>query len=556
MFRNLFGNAFRSTSRRRPTRSKLAFDTIETLETRLVLFAASGNAWPTSQLITISFEPDGTNLGGVNSDLASKFNGNSNLAGRWQSEILRAAETWSEATNINFVVVSDNGAASGSGKYQQGDPGFGDIRIGGYDFQNTSLARAYMPPTANNFSVAGDIAFNTGIAYGVGQGYDLYSVALHELGHALGLDHTSASSSAAMWSSYNGIKTKLGADDIAGIRSIYSANGSREVDDYDVKTGNNTVGTATDITGKIVKSSASAVVTELDITTSTDVDYYKFTAPRWTDDTVVVSMQASGLSMLSPKLTVYAADQKTVLGTATATTQYGGTVKVTLTGVGNNDVFYIKAEDSGTSAFGVGNYAITVDLGATTTPTATPPKTTMANGATPSSKGGVAEGGGEFDDIISPTPVIQTISPDTGASSTDLTTSSSHIVLSGVAPLLSTVEIYENGHSIGSFLSLLGAWSYSVPGTLADGNYTFMAQGHGLLGLGLLSGGNSDPVTVTIDTKAPVAPSLNLTTGDQATSMTGTSDPSALITIYDNGVVYATTTADGHGNWSLSTAGA
>ncbi len=554
MFRTLFGNAFRSTTRRRTTRSKFGLDTIESLETRLVLFAASGNAWPTSQLITISFEPDGTNLGGVNSDLFKEFNGNSNLAGRWQSEILRAAQTWSEATNINFVVVADNGAASGSGKNQQGDTGFGDIRIGGYDFQNTSLARAYMPPTANNFSVGGDIAFNTGIAYGVGQGYDLYSVALHELGHALGLDHTSASSSAAMWSSYNGIKTKLSADDIAGIRSIYSGNDVRDVDSYEGKSGNNSFATATDISSEPTKAAASAVIDGLDITTATDTDYYKFTAPKWTDDTVVVSMQATGLSMLAPKLTVYAADQKTVIGTATGTSS--GTVKVTLTGVDSGEVFYVKAEAASPSSFSVGNYAITLDLGAKTAPTAASPKTTMANGKTPTSKGGVAEGGGEFDDILSPVPVIQTISPDTGASSTDLTTSSSHIVLSGVAPLLSTVTIFQNGQSIGSFLSLLGAWSYSVPGTLADGNYTFVAQGHGLLGLGLLSGGYSDPVTVTIDTTAPAAPSLNLTTGDQATSMSGTSDPSALITIYDNGQVYATTTADGHGNWSLNTPGA
>ena len=148
MFRKLFGNAFLSRSRRRITRSKLALDTIESLETRLVLYAATGNAWPTSQIITISFQPDGTNLGGVNSDLFKEFNGNSNLAGRWQTEILRAAQTWSEVTNINFVLVADNGTASGGGKYQQGDPGFGDIRIGGYDFNNSSLARAYMPPPA------------------------------------------------------------------------------------------------------------------------------------------------------------------------------------------------------------------------------------------------------------------------------------------------------------------------------------------------------------------------------------------------------------------------
>lgn len=122
-----------ATSRRhqRNWRRESAFESIESLESRLVLYAATGNAWPASELVTISFEPDGTNLGGVNSDLFSEFNSNPNLAGRWQSEILRAAQVWSQVTNINFAVVGDSGAASGSGSYQQGDPTFGDIRIGG-----------------------------------------------------------------------------------------------------------------------------------------------------------------------------------------------------------------------------------------------------------------------------------------------------------------------------------------------------------------------------------------------------------------------------------------
>src|SRR5689334_16626090 len=56
---------------------------IEQLEDRVVLYAVSGNAWPNPDLITISFEPDGTNLGGVYSNLNSAL---SSLSG-WQNEI-------------------------------------------------------------------------------------------------------------------------------------------------------------------------------------------------------------------------------------------------------------------------------------------------------------------------------------------------------------------------------------------------------------------------------------------------------------------------------------
>jgi hypothetical protein len=47
---------------------------LETLESRLVPYATTGNAWPQPNLVTISFEPDGTNLGGVSSNLFAAFN--------------------------------------------------------------------------------------------------------------------------------------------------------------------------------------------------------------------------------------------------------------------------------------------------------------------------------------------------------------------------------------------------------------------------------------------------------------------------------------------------
>ncbi|MDB5388747.1 MAG: hypothetical protein JWM11_4393 [Planctomycetaceae bacterium] len=533
----------------------------ETLESRLVLFAASGDAWPSAAVITISFEPDGTNLGGVNSNLNQAFNGNSDLNGRWQSEILRAAQVWAQATDINFVVVSDNGAASGSGKNEQGDPGFGDIRIGGYNFGNSSLAGAYMPPPDNNYSVAGDIVFNTGASYGIGQNYDLFTVAVHEFGHALGLDHTSASSSAELWASYNGVKPKLSADDIAGIRSIYSGNAARSADDYDAAAPNNTITTATDVTSELVRTKSSAVISDLDLTATTDVDFYAVTVPKWTADTMIVSVQSTGLSLLSPKLTVYAADQKTILGTATGLNQYGTTVSVSVGNVTSGQTYYVKVEGADTSPFSVGSYGLILDLGAKTSPTVTPPKTTKANGKTPSSGGGVAEGGGTFDEILAPTPTIEAISPDTGVSSTDRTTSSTKIVLNGVGSIASVVEVFENGVSLGKTLDLLGIWSFSVPGNLSDGSYTFTAKGTSLLGQDL---GVSDSFTVKIDTQSPNAPTFAPISGTTApngtfttkpTLLSGSTDASNLITIYDNGAVIGTTTADGSGNWSYNFSG-
>src|SRR6516164_5842402 len=116
-------SAFANTLRFRPN--------LESLESRVVPYSASGNAWPNPQLVTISFMPDGTNLGGTTSNLFSVFNQKFGSASTWQNQILKAAQVWAQQTNLNFAVVSDNGSASGSGNYQQGDPGVGDIRIGG-----------------------------------------------------------------------------------------------------------------------------------------------------------------------------------------------------------------------------------------------------------------------------------------------------------------------------------------------------------------------------------------------------------------------------------------
>src|SRR3954471_2128365 len=108
----------RSTARRsRPA--------LESLESRLVLYSATGNAWLNPATITISFVPDGTSLGGATSNLVSAFNSNPALNGRWQDQILKAAQVWAQRTNINFAVVPDDGAPSGAGDYQQGDPNHG-----------------------------------------------------------------------------------------------------------------------------------------------------------------------------------------------------------------------------------------------------------------------------------------------------------------------------------------------------------------------------------------------------------------------------------------------
>ena len=78
------------------------------------------------------------------------------------------------------------------------------------------------------------MTFNTGQSFNVGSTYDLFTVAMHEFGHALGLGESSVSG-AVEYGTYTGRKTGLASDDIAGIRSIYSSNAARTADAYNTE---------------------------------------------------------------------------------------------------------------------------------------------------------------------------------------------------------------------------------------------------------------------------------------------------------------------------------
>ena len=69
-----------------------------------------------------------------------------------------------------------------------------------------------------------------------------------------------------MYGTYTGKKTGLASDDIAGIRSIYSANGPRTADAYNTGgASNGTLSTAASINSLISTSSLTALVPNLDI---------------------------------------------------------------------------------------------------------------------------------------------------------------------------------------------------------------------------------------------------------------------------------------------------
>ncbi len=282
-------NHTRRTSPARAPRPRLA---VEARESRTVPYALTGGAWPHPELITLSFVPDGTVVasngsGYVTSDLSARFGARFGSASRWQAEFLRAAQVWAQQTNLNFAVVADDGTPFGQGAYVQGDPGMGDVRIAGYNFGTNALASAAVPPPQNNYSAAGDVTVNTAQPFNIGSTYDLFTVAVHEIGHALGVGHATLSGS-VMYPVYTGRKTALTADDVAAVRAVYG--GARAPDAFDANGANQTLSAADNLTPLLSATTETAVVSGLDVTTTADVDYYRFVAPSGTSGTLRVTV--------------------------------------------------------------------------------------------------------------------------------------------------------------------------------------------------------------------------------------------------------------------------
>jgi hypothetical protein len=367
---------------------------VEELEARIVPYNVTGNAWPQPQLITISIVPDGTILGynqngAIGSTLQSDFTARFGSSAAWMKQIELAAQVWAKATNINFAVVADDGVDYGTvdGYNEQGDPNIGDIRIGG--FQDTGagyLAQAYQPPPDNNYSIAGDIWFNTSEPFHIGATYDLFTVAAHEIGHALGMDH-SGSPSAVMAPYYPGTETGLTTDDVQGIESIYSGGSPRAHDAYNQLIHNNTFLTAAPFT--VNSSTLTAQLSTLDITIVSQNEYFKFVAPA--AGTLKLSIQSAGLSLLSPRVWVFNSAE-TQLGYKSGAGSYGTTLSLNISGIAAGHTYYIKVNGSEATALGTGNYALSLSLGANAVPPVTPPNTLTPNGNPIVSGGSMPEG--------------------------------------------------------------------------------------------------------------------------------------------------------------------
>ena len=340
------------------SRNRAVRPVVEGLEGRFLLYAYTGDHFAIGSRITWSIMPDGTSLGGTTSNLVSTLDSRIG-AGTWEQLIRDAFAQWEQYGNVNLVQVADDGEPINSGNYQQGNPNFGDIRIGGFAQASNVLAFTLLPPPSFGGSDSGDIFFNTSQVWNFGSTFDLGTVAVHEIGHAVAGLGESSDPNAAEYEYYTGIKG-LDQDDVNGIQAVW---GPRAEDAIAKATGNFTAAKAADITGYINPYNNVIVLPNQDVASPTESYWFKVTTPSNTNTSIWVQIQSAGLSELSPKVQIYNSNLQGLSQTAAPWYAYGTTIWATAPNVAPGQTYYIKVSGSSSLWTGAGAYGMSVDLG-------------------------------------------------------------------------------------------------------------------------------------------------------------------------------------------------
>lgn len=176
---------------------------VENLESRLCLAASVGWDGPGAGSAALTYYVSGTPAGLDSQSV--------------QTALETAFAAWSNVADISFQPTNVAGQRDSI-----------DIRFRTLDGPGGVLAQAYFPDDVNPARIAGDIEFDASESWEVGNAagsaaFDLVIVAVHEIGHALGLDHSNLLGS-VMYPSVSPLQqfTTLGSADVDAVLALYA----------------------------------------------------------------------------------------------------------------------------------------------------------------------------------------------------------------------------------------------------------------------------------------------------------------------------------------------
>jgi hypothetical protein len=135
-----------------------------------------------------------------------------------ESEIARAFAEWARHANVSFTPAA-RAQATRSIDILFARRAHGDSYP--FDGSGGALAHTFFPAPSNAEPIAGDMHFDDDENWHIGTSVDLFTVALHETGHALGLGHSDQPGD-VMYPYYR-FATGLSAGDTAAIQAVYGS---------------------------------------------------------------------------------------------------------------------------------------------------------------------------------------------------------------------------------------------------------------------------------------------------------------------------------------------